>query len=48
MNKKGQVISPETAILAIMSDAAYNAHSNGEVKGAHSRERVDKSLAQAA
>jgi|LauGreDrversion4_2_1035121.scaffolds.fasta_scaffold1612155_1 hypothetical protein len=29
MDKKGQVISPETAILAIMSDAAYTAHRKG-------------------
>jgi uncharacterized membrane protein len=31
-----------------MSEAAYDAHSKGEMQGAHSRERVDRSLAEAA
>jgi hypothetical protein len=31
MDKNKQKISPETAILAIMSEAAYNAHSKGDV-----------------
>ena len=48
MDKKKQVISPETAILAVMSEAVYDAHSKGEMQGAHSRERVDRSLAEAA
>lgn len=48
MDKKGEVISPETAILAIMSDAAYCAHRNGGEKGDNSRERVNNYFAKAA